>query len=389
MTQKNTVRSILTRDYVISFLAFFGFLIAFNALAPTLPIYLKGVGSSAREIGALVGTMGISSLISRLLVGKVLIKRSEKLIMMWGALLFAVSFLALVVFRPFWPLFLARLLQGIAFACLDTAALAYAIRIMPVANRARAISYFLMAPSLAAAIAASSAVFVVNHYSFTVLLMACTGCSLGAFVLSGILKQGDAARPMAATSVNTVYFERKILAPAVTSFLFYFCTGAIGAFFPLYSVECGVMNPGLFFSAAAVMIIVVRTVGGKVFDICSKEGLIVVFLLLSMVNMVMLFFSSTLPMFVVVGLLWGTGVAFLVPVTLAYALEYAGSSDGTAVGSHQAFMDLGLALGPVIMGIIAPLVGYRLLFLCLALICLINLCYFQVYLRRKGKKTSA
>jgi hypothetical protein len=47
-------------------------------------------------------------------------------------------------------------------------------------------------------------------------------------------------------------------------------------------------------------------------------------------------------------------------------------------------MDLGLALGPVTMGIIVPLTGYRVMFLCLALTCLVNLSYFQLYLRKKG-----
>ena len=68
---------------------------------------------------------------------------------------------------------------------------------------------------------------------------------------------------------------------------------------------------------------------------------------------------------------------------MAYALEYAGSSDGTAVATYQAFMDLGLALGPAIMGIIVPLTGYQVMFLCLALACLMNLWLFSVLLEEK------
>lgn len=76
--------------------------------------------------------------------------------MMWGAILFGLTFVALILFHPFWPFFIVRLLQGIAFACLDTSAIAYAIRIVPLAYRPRAISYFLLAPPLAGAIATSS-----------------------------------------------------------------------------------------------------------------------------------------------------------------------------------------------------------------------------------------
>ena len=68
---------------------------------------------------------------------------------------------------------------------------------------------------------------------------------------------------------------------------------------------------------------------------------------------------------------------------MMYALEYSGSSDGAAIGTYRAIYDLGIGLGPVVMGLIIPLTGYRVMFLCLALICLINLCYFQFYVRKR------
>jgi predicted MFS family arabinose efflux permease len=74
---------------------------------------------------------------------------------------------------------------------------------------------------------------------------------------------------------------------------------------------------------------------------------------------------------------------------MAYAFEYAGSSDGTAIGTYQAFMDLGSALGPITMGIIVPLAGYPAMFLCLALLWLLNLCYFQFCVRKRGNFAAA
>ena len=104
--------------------------------------------------------------------------------------------------------------------------------------------------------------------------------------------------------------------------------------------------------------------------------------------MFVLSFSKTLPMFIFVGSLWGAGGAFFYPASMAYSLEYGCSSGGTAVSIYLALMDLGMALGPVIMGIMIPLTGYRAVFLFLTLVCLINLCYFQFYVKRKGKATS-
>jgi MFS family permease len=114
----------------------------------------------------------------------------------------------------------------------------------------------------------------------------------------------------------------------------------------------------------------------------GNEKIILVFTLTSMIALLILSFSRTLPMFIFVGLLWGGGAAFMFPVSMAYALDYAGSSGGTAVGTFRAVMDLGMALGPMVMGMIIPTIGYPAMFLFLAFICLINLCYFQFYVRK-------
>jgi len=157
------------------------------------------------------------------------------------------------------------------------------------------------------------------------------------------------------------------------------------AFFPLYAIQCGVTNPGLFFSATALMMVAGRMFGGKILDTCDKERFIVVFLPAVAVLLVIISLSKTLAMFIIVGAFWGIGTAFFVPVSMAYALEYAGSSSGTAVGTFRMFQDLGLGIGPFAVGTIVPFTGYMGMFLSVALLSLINLCYFHFYVRRRRR----
>ncbi len=378
--------NIFVRGYVLSFLALFGFLCAFLVLTPTLPLYLEKLHSNAREIGVLIGTIGISALVARFLVGRVLRRYSERALMISGAIFLTLSFFVLIAFRPFWPFFFARVLQGVAFASLDTAAVAYVVRIIPPQLRARALSYFLLAPSLATAIAASSGVFVVNTYGFTVLLLACTAVCACVLLLCSRLKKDMARAVEVSAAEEGLFIEPKILAPAIFSFLVFFAWAGVAAFFPLYAVRCGVANPGFFFSASAAMVIAVRLLGGKLLEVFRKEKLLPIFMVVYTASLVLLAASSTLTTFILVGLLWGIPNAFLAPLAMSYALEYAGSFDGTTVGTYQAFMDLGLALGPVAAGIIVPFTGYRIMFLCLAFASLINLGYFQFYLRRRSRR---
>jgi predicted MFS family arabinose efflux permease len=382
---QSSIWNMFSRDFVLGFLALFAFLVASYTLVPTLPIFFSKLGSNVREIGVLIGIFGASSLGARLLVGSAIVRYSEKTVMMFGALLFALTFLASTVFHTFWPFFAVRFIQGASFAFLDTAALACIVTVIPSAYRGQGIGYFLLAPNFALVLAPSLGMFLINQFGFTVLFLICTGLSLCAFFFSWKLKGKETCAPDKSDPVNNnLFLDVKIIAPAITNFLHNFVWGAMIAFFPLYAIKHGVKNPGLFFSASAIMMIAGRVLGGKITDTCSKEKIIVIFLFIAMVAMIILSFSKTITMFIFVGLLTGTGGAFFFPASMAYALDYSGSTGGTAIGTLRAVMDLGTALGPMVMGIIIPLTGYRAMFLCLALICFINLNYFQFYVRKKS-----
>jgi predicted MFS family arabinose efflux permease len=51
------------------------------------------------------------------------------------------------------------------------------------------------------------------------------------------------------------------------------------------------------------------------------------------------------------------------------------------MGTLTAISDLGISLGPVIMGVVIRVTGYQVMFLCLAFIGIINLLYFHFFVR--------
>jgi len=158
--------------------------------------------------------------------------------------------------------------------------------------------------------------------------------------------------------------------------------GALTAFFPLYALDCGVANSGLFFTAIAIMFILGRVLGGKILDLYSIKRVLPFLLAICVIAMILLAFSKDLPMFILVAVIWGIGNALFNPAMMAYILERAGSSKGPAVGTYTLLSDLGLGLGPMIMGIIIRLSSYPIMFLSLALTGVINLIYFYFLVRK-------
>ncbi|HEX2965322.1 MAG TPA: MFS transporter [Syntrophorhabdaceae bacterium] len=380
------IRTILSHDFVFGFLSLFAFILAYHALIPTLPIFFAHSGSNDFQIGILVGIFGFSSLVFRLIVGGALLKYSEKAIMTFGAALFTITFVASLLVRPFWPFFAVRFLQGIAFACVDTAALAFIVNITPAAHRTQAISYFVLAPPFSQAIAPSMGMEVTNTYGFEVLFAMCMALSVCSLVFSSKLRKHSViSSDKSVPTACNLFLDWRVVIPSMTTFLQNFIWGAIIAFLPLYALQCGVKNPGLFFTGNAIMLVAGRVLGGRFMDAADKEKVIATVIVVSIIAMIVISFSTSLPMFFLVGLIWGTGGAFIFPASMAYSLEYAGSFGGTAVGTFRAMSDLGLALGPMITGFIVPLAGYRMAFLCLAGVGLMNLCYFQFYVRKKTR----
>jgi MFS family permease len=380
-----TTQKILTRDFVLCFFAQFTFTSVFHILIPTLPIYLSRLGSSEVEIGVLIGILGVSSLVLRPFVGRALLKIPEKNFMIIGALIFTLTSIAYLLAPPFWPFLMVRVFQGIGMAFFYTASVTLIANISPEAHRGQTLSYFFLAFNISFALSPALGMFVINHFNFNLLFLFCLGLSLCSLFLTARFEKRRIEPLGDLSNQDESFLSRETLPSALMAFFVHIIWGALTTFFPLYALNQGVANPGFFFAAYAVVIILGRALGGKILDLYSREKVILPCLTTYIISMTILAFSKTLPMFIMVAVIWGVGNAFLMPSLVAYVLERAGSSRGPAIGTLTAFGDLGTALGPVIMGIILRWTSYPIMFLCLALTGIINLNYFYFFVRKKER----
>jgi len=382
------MRNIVSRDFILASTVQFAFAFVFSILLPTLPVYLSQSGSNDVEIGVLMGILGVSSLILRPLVGRALLKIPEQIFMTAGALLYALTSVAFLFTPPFWPFLIVRVFQGIGMAFANTALYTLVANISPEAHRGQSLSYFFLTYNFASAVAPPLGMFLINHFGFTVLFMVCLALSLSALFATHQLRRRYVPPLQDSAVEDGSLLSRKAIAPSILNFFFFFIWGALTAFFPLYAIDHGVANPGFFFTTVATILILSRTLGGKIFDLYSRERIILPCLFAYVISMVVLTFSKTLPMFILVAVIWGIGHAFFFPSLVAYVLDRVSSSPGPAMGTFTAAMDMGWILGPVIMGIVLHIASYQIMFLCLALMGVINISYFYFFARKKGQSLS-
>jgi MFS family permease len=321
-------------------------------------------------------------LILRPFVGRSLLRIPERRFMIAGALLFGITSVSLLWAPPFWPFLGVRVLQGVGYAFFSTASFTLIANISPEAQRGQSVSYFLLGYNIALALGPLLGMFLINQFSFTMLFMVCLGLSLIALFATNKLGRRNVPPLETSTNKESFLFNRKALPPSIISFFFHFLWGALTTFFPLYAIYHGVDNPGFFFTTVAMMLILGRTIGGRMLDTYSREKVLLPCLITFIISMVILVFSKTLLPFTIVAVIWGIGHAFFYPSLVAFLFDRVGPSLGPAMGTFTAISDLGMCLGPVIMGITLQLTSYPIMFLCLFLIAILNLGYFYFFVRR-------
>lgn len=387
LRKKMTTNRILTRDFILSFFAQFTFSSVFSMMIPTIPIYLSRMEAKESEIGLLVGSLSVSSLMFRPLVGKALLKIPEKTFMIIGALIFTLSSLSYLFALPFWPLFALRVFQGIGLAFFSTASFTLIANIIPETHRGQTISYFYLSINFAFALAPYFGMLLINHFSFPsnfkILFLVFTALSLSCFFITLKLKKTPVVYLKNPSTQEQSLLSRNALRPSIVAFLVTVNWGALTAFFPLYALSQGVNNPGIFFGVFALTLILVRGLGGKILDLYEREKVIFPCLLGIVGSTLLLAFSTNLAMFILVAILWGMATAFLYPTLVAYTIDRAGFSRGPAMGTFTALTDLGAGTGSVIMGIILEWTNYPFMFFCLTLTGILNLLYFFLAVRKK------
>jgi len=382
------LRRILSRDFLVIFVSHFLFSVVFGSLLPAFPLFLARAGYGDARIGILTGVFAVAAVALRPLAGAALNRFSAKRVIVAGALLYGLSFPALLSGTAFWLLLAARLAQGAAFALVTTASTAAVVDISPAALRGRSLGDVLLSVNIATAVGPALGIFFINIFSFGPFFVGLALLCLSSAAAILALRTHGAPAARFPLRLND-FFSRAAVPSGLACFGVQLIWGTVSTFFPLSAVEKGVANPGLFFTAMSVTMVLCRTLGARVLDLVSGRAIIMTFLALQAADLLLLSVVSTQAMFVLVGVIFGLCYAYLIPSFMAHATRDSEASSGAAVGTFLGLGDAGLALGPAVMGAVASGAGYPVTFLCAALIACADLAYSKIFIRERMQQSTA
>lgn len=164
------------------------------------------------------------------------------------------------------------------------------------------------------------------------------------------------------------FVEAGVLPISVVCGLLFFGYSSLLTFLTPYTNEIGLARAAsVFFVMYALAMFVTRPFTGRAFDRKGPHPVMIPAFISFAAGMVLVAFSSNDFMLLGAALLLGFGVGTVQSCGLAMAVRV--TSDvrlSVANATFYMMLDVGVGIGPILLGLVAPLIGYQALYLCMA-----------------------
>lgn len=339
--------------------------ISIGITIPVLPFFVTDtLDADESAVGLVFAAAAVSAVLCRPALGWIGDNRGRRILLRLGSVLCAAGLLGHLLASDMTSLVVARLVVGAGQAGVMVAATTLAIDLSPKGRRGEASSYLFIA--LQVGLGTGPAIGEgFRHFGADAVWIAATAtCLLSAgfaSTLPRVRRRSSNERAADGKRVNVDYgvaIRIGLLAGLGT-------LGFAGylAFLPLYSSEIDVASTAGIFLLASGTIAIVRLSAAKVPDRLGARRVARASLVMLTIGFIVIAAWHSLPGLLVGTVVMAAGMSLLVPSLVLSAT--AGVSEGEETRRMSAFtlfLDLGAALGPAMLGIVATSGSYATAF---------------------------
>ena len=371
-----------SRNFVFIILANLTVLTAVNMLLGTLPLYVKEIGGSNLFSGLVVGVYAFTSLLSRPFIGSLIDAKGRKSMFYIGILIIFFSAISFHMAFTVSILLIIRTLQGIGFSAVSTSAGTIVADIVPSARLSEGISYYGISLTLPTAIGPSFGLFLMEHYSYTVLFNIVAIITFIAFLFA--LPIQYQMRRETKIEKRSSLFEKSALLPSLVMFFIALGLSSILTFIPQYAATKNIEGAGMYFIFYAGSLLVCRLFSGKLADRIGPTPVVIPGVILIAFSFIILSNSLSLFGLLFSACMFGIGFGSVQPIMNAIVIRRVSPErKGAASAIFIASMDLGMAIGSIGWGLLSETIGFTHVYL-LSSICAIISCYVYFIMIKKS-----
>jgi len=352
-----------------------------------LPVYVVSHGRNELQAGLVTGMLAFTALLLRPFVGWLADAWRRRPMVLIGTGCYTVANLMYGVFRSLPLLMFGRVLHGFGLSNYSTASSAFLADIAPPHRRAEAMGYYSIMMDVGILGGPALAFFLAKYTGLQHIFFITAALALIAFIISVPVREHRPPRtgPLPPWRLKTGIVCKPALSAAWVAFCMGMGVGPIVAFIAIFARQKGVDNPGLFFSAQAIALMVSRTFSGRISDRHGRISVIVPGLISMAAGLLLLPFTHTLPQLMLSALFLGLGFGCSQPATMALTVDLVSPEQrGMAVSTYFLGFDSGISLGSFALGGITTAFGFSVTWILAAACVLLGLLGVQRKQRTAG-----
>lgn len=378
----STDRALWTPTFVAGMVI--NFFVMVNYYIPMVVVadYAMGTYGASEALAGMVASIFIvGSLISRFTGGALMDALGVKRVLVIG--IFAeVVFSALYFFDlGIMPLMVLRFVHGFCYGTASSAVGTAVTATIPDTHKGEGVGYFMLSSTLGTAIGPFVGMAVSQslgiHGVFGGCLAAAVICavSLLAFHPNEIKK--SAASGPSPRGISAI-IEPSTVPIALSACLVFFGYSAVLTFLTPFADQTGLADAASFFFVAyAIAMFASRLVTGKLFDRRGSLIVIVPSFFFAAVGFILVGVAANATVLLVGAALLGLGIGTTQSCGLTIAVQHVSLRRlSYASSTYYAFTDAGVGVGPLVLGALVPVLGYRGLFASMDIVVAVALVWY-------------
>ncbi len=354
------------RDILLILAASFFYFSSPMLTTPLITGFTGSLGADGALMGIVGGLMNLCSLFCRPFVGNLADRTSKYKLSCIGAVMMLAASLGYTVAQSPLTVILSRIINGAGFACCSVCMSTWMSNLLPRDKIGSGMGIYGTMNALAMGIAPSAGVFVYQNFSYRIAFgLSAVFSALILVILQFVRDRGepgvrtdptDASSSVSArlSGEKLQLADKKVLPISVIITLFAVPYCATQSFLVTYTQVREIsVSPGLFFPTYAAALFLLRFTLKGLFDRLPFKTFLLAGSVCAAVSLLFLSVMESSPAMLLAGIFMAGGYGIMCSVCQSTAILLAGPEKrGIANSTYYVGLDLGMALGPFIGGVL-------------------------------------
>jgi MFS family permease len=382
-----------TKDFItVSVINFLIYLVYYSLFVIIASYAIDKFHASTSIAGLVASIFVIGMLIGRLGTGRIIAEIGSKRVLIAGAIFYIITSALYFAAINLSLLIIIRFLHGVAFGAASTATGTIVAQIIPHNRRGEGISYYSMSVMFALALGPFLGILLIQHVDFRMIfisasVIAAINVAISFAVSVPTYKSPRQDQIKAAKSFQiSNYLEFKAIPISIIAVIIGFCYSGILAFMSLYSKQIHLEEAAhFFFLVFAIVVLLSRPFSGRLFDVKGANFVAYPCLVIFAIGMLMFSQANQGITLLLAGAIIGLGFGNFASCGQVIAIKAVPPHRlGLATATFFLFADLGVGVGPYLLGFLVPFVGYRGLYFVITIVIIVTIVLYHFLYGRKA-----